>query len=723
MLLYKKILCACLRNNKIFIVSNFIIDKILLTTQKKFIKELKKHNLEFYIITKNHEMFNTYLPFVNDRTYIIMPTEIFKYYLKINYEISILKLINEIENEVNIYDFMIKENIYFSRFFVVLHNSINGIYVNIGKELIAYLMLNKQTNVFETKFNRFIKILKKKNLKYNIKNNNIIVLFIDDFKKLYNTNTYNKILKKYYNYINNIIPIQNTEISKKTDNEEEKQISKKTDNEEEKEISQNKETPSGFQETSKGSFLEISKKVDFKENIIESTEKTEKIERIYKNDNMDSNIKEKVEIIAYVKKIKYVTNDETKNNNSETNILSLPLDKIHIEEINETPYSLQQENQNESSSNDENLYHTEIPEQEKNLCIYNYANFNNINVNKNLIGFWIYLQNIEEILVDQKLLEYLIYYHKEIDIMDPNYIIKKEKIVNLPEDILYILKYSYVNYIEILKKHNIKYMVKKELFKTLILETIDFKESMIIFLGKKFLALEKLFYMYNTYLISKVPKDIKISKYQQKLNDLIEINFNLENKIKNIEQNLKKTYIYIITSKDYSIKNIFKIGQTVNLKNRLSAYNSGRPDDDKLYYVFYEKVYEANEIEKKILLSLDSYKDNKNKEILIIDFNILKNTVKQIINESNSIYEYKNNIKLKSIEEGLQIPKEEENIDAKLYKILENCDNSINRKDLIAQISNINNSKEIWKYIKNKIQWVSSTIPIVINNKKIYIIY
>lgn len=60
-------------------------------------------------------------------------------------------------------------------------------------------------------------------------------------------------------------------------------------------------------------------------------------------------------------------------------------------------------------------------------------------------------------------------------------------------------------------------------------------------------------------------------------------------------------YVYILTSKRYYTLNLFKIGKTISLKNRLSTYNTGNAlDDDTQFYLCSIQTMDSAALEKQI---------------------------------------------------------------------------------------------------------------------------
>jgi predicted nucleic acid-binding Zn-ribbon protein len=91
----------------------------------------------------------------------------------------------------------------------------------------------------------------------------------------------------------------------------------------------------------------------------------------------------------------------------------------------------------------------------------------------------------------------------------------------------------------------------------------------------------------------------------------------------------KDQIFYLATTKAYATQNRFEYGgvkQKKDLRSRLSTYNTGRAENDLMYYV---KIIECNnykEIESRIANILQRFKDKLNgkKEMLHMRFNVLE---------------------------------------------------------------------------------------------------
>ncbi len=71
-------------------------------------------------------------------------------------------------------------------------------------------------------------------------------------------------------------------------------------------------------------------------------------------------------------------------------------------------------------------------------------------------------------------------------------------------------------------------------------------------------------------------------------------------------------YVYILTSKRYYALNLFKIGKTVNLKNRLSTYNTGNAlADDEQFFLCSIKTSDSLGLEKQLHRLLKNFLHQK----------------------------------------------------------------------------------------------------------------
>jgi len=114
------------------------------------------------------------------------------------------------------------------------------------------------------------------------------------------------------------------------------------------------------------------------------------------------------------------------------------------------------------------------------------------------------------------------------------------------------------------------------------------------------------------------------------LKENLQLKKQLEEYIKNdITLTEKYGYIYVCTTNVYNNKDIYKIGQTIDLKSRLSSYNTGSISNDKYYYCFNYKCNNYIELEKLIFEKLKEYKLNG--EMYKIEFKKLNSIILELL--------------------------------------------------------------------------------------------
>ena len=238
--------------------------------------------------------------------------------------------------------------------------------------------------------------------------------------------------------------------------------------------------------------------------------------------------------------------------------------------------------------------------------------------------------------------------------------------------------------------------------KHLIVSPDCFKQSLMLLKTKKskeirkyYVELEKIFKFYLQYQ----------NKYQQNLledkdNELKEEkkkNNKYEKMIINQKILTLEEYIYIVSTRNYTKRNISKIGRTNNPSERIKSYNTGRTGYDKFEYIYIFKCNNSKILEKLIFSLLDNYQyienGKKMNEIYQIDidyliriFKVLENNEINYISNINNItneyyFNYKNNttkdfndIKINNLNKYLceKFDIIEEN---KLDKVYENSEN------------------------------------------------
>ncbi|CCU55915.1 N1R/p28-like protein [Choristoneura rosaceana entomopoxvirus 'L'] len=269
-----------------------------------------------------------------------------------------------------------------------------------------------------------------------------------------------------------------------------------------------------------------------------------------------------------------------------------------------------------------------------------------------------------------------------------------------------------------------------------------------------YITIEEILYDYSNYTNNyyREIEKLKLLEEQNKLKEIENINAqlkiqkeeaerkSLKLKEKLIEEKKHKIeqVIYVSTSQSYSAQNRFKIGGVDNitlLKPRLSTYNSRSAEGDEWYYSHIKKVNNYKQFENRFWSVMSSFRDKKDKEILILYYDdlinifefISENYDKDIEYFNDHVKEYVNNleenkynvpepcnlelinicsIKNGKIDDNKLITANRENIEKEIKDYLnfkvENNEFNINRKDIINHVDKKYkyNKREIWSISK-----------------------
>ena len=125
-----------------------------------------------------------------------------------------------------------------------------------------------------------------------------------------------------------------------------------------------------------------------------------------------------------------------------------------------------------------------------------------------------------------------------------------------------------------------------------------------------------------------------VNKLKREIDNLKEINKLL---ISHLDLNINTGFIYILTNLCYEIQDIYKVGKTINLNNRLSNYNTPKVEKDKYQYVYSIKSNNIDDLEKYIHNHPKLKEFKTNNELYKIKFNDLKNIIIEIKNEFENL--------------------------------------------------------------------------------------
>jgi phage anti-repressor protein len=114
-----------------------------------------------------------------------------------------------------------------------------------------------------------------------------------------------------------------------------------------------------------------------------------------------------------------------------------------------------------------------------------------------------------------------------------------------------------------------------------------------------------------------------IIKYKDEINESINRQLGIKTKNDKIkEENKDEALIYILKSDE----NTYKIGNTKDLKERMTGYNVGHKYELPIVFVF--KTNRATEIEKCLKQNLERYQAKNKTELYSIDLEFIRDTIK-----------------------------------------------------------------------------------------------
>ena len=175
----------------------------------------------------------------------------------------------------------------------------------------------------------------------------------------------------------------------------------------------------------------------------------------------------------------------------------------------------------------------------------------------------------------------------------------------------------------------------------LILSPRCFKKSLMMIRTDKanhirdyYVDIEELCLEFNKFLLESKNKELENEKKK---------NFKLSDNLKNFTLLEKTEHIYIVSSKTYAAKNIFKVGKAKDCSARLCSYNTGKHSDDMNYFCYIHKCYNSAMLESLINAFLYQYRDKHSAEVFIINYKYLESVVDFICNRYDDITNYFNN--------------------------------------------------------------------------------
>lgn len=260
--------------------------------------------------------------------------------------------------------------------------------------------------------------------------------------------------------------------------------------------------------------------------------------------------------------------------------------------------------------------------------------------------FWDNIENEKWIYIDDKMLEWAGYLYKDAYTSKAKFVRMLTKHFQEQDDYRHLtaseIKKSDIPEVQIVdfNTHNKA--------KHLILSPDCFKESLMLIetakarqIRKYYIEVEKIFKFYLKY--QNEYQKLKRSEIENQLQQEKNKNTNLLNTAIDCSLLQKKEYLYIATTAAYARQNSFKIGKTLDLKQRLSAYNTSHNIREPYYYVYISPLtYQAKAIEYTLKHVLSKFRNSETNEIYCVNFEFLKKMVDRICNNHNDVVDYYN---------------------------------------------------------------------------------
>jgi len=122
-------------------------------------------------------------------------------------------------------------------------------------------------------------------------------------------------------------------------------------------------------------------------------------------------------------------------------------------------------------------------------------------------------------------------------------------------------------------------------------------------------------------------------------------NLKLTNKILNVRPFENNGWIYICTKDEWACKNVFRIGKTIRINDRIKDYRVGTLSDEKIYCVFKHETNHVDLLETILRNILSQFREDPKADQYILHWNILESYIKNICNIfTNQIMTATNNL-------------------------------------------------------------------------------
>ena len=220
--------------------------------------------------------------------------------------------------------------------------------------------------------------------------------------------------------------------------------------------------------------------------------------------------------------------------------------------------------------------------------------------------FWASIDSEAWILVDNEMLQWIGYNDARERNNKLKYTMLLERNFKCPDDYNKVNKGSMVKGCPMVAAHNCLSVHPDVFKKTLMMIRTEKAEQ----IRDYYIALERIMrdYLRYTNLVSTHNQSLESNQLKQQMEQ-----YKAEmNQLKSVQDDLAQLgldttpvelseYVYILTSKRYYPLNLIKIGKTINLKNRLSTYNTGNAlDDDEQFYLCSIMTSDSHALEKQL---------------------------------------------------------------------------------------------------------------------------
>lgn len=138
-------------------------------------------------------------------------------------------------------------------------------------------------------------------------------------------------------------------------------------------------------------------------------------------------------------------------------------------------------------------------------------------------------------------------------------------------------------------------------------------------------------------------KNHAMAQVEELTREVREAKQNFANLVNTLTPKEKTNFAYIATCSSLAKQNKFKPGKATNLTTRLAVYNTGRPANDRMEYIWIKPCYETQAIENILKNLLDRHREGRSSadakkctEVYSIDPYVLISIMEDIVGSQNS---------------------------------------------------------------------------------------